>query len=162
MRDNTPGAIFTDILQNNMPEAVAWINGNWDNPQLSGLVKFYKTPYEGILIEGEVFGLPNIVMPGASNFYGMHIHGYGDCTKPFDKTGNHYTRDEELHPQHSGDMIPLLGNQGYAWTAFYDKRIKIPEIIGRSVIIHAMPDDFTTQPSGASGMKIGCGVIRKQ
>ena len=162
MRDNTPGAIFTDILQNNMPEAVAWINGNWDSPQLSGLVKFYKTPYEGILIEGEVFGLPNIAMPGETNFYAMHIHEYGDCTKPFDKTGNHYTRDGELHPQHSGDMIPLLGNQGYAWTAFYDKRITIPEIIGRSVIIHAMPDDFTTQPSGASGTKIGCGVIRKQ
>ena len=108
MRDNTPGAIFTDILQNNMPEAVAWINGNWDNPQLSGLVKFYKTPYEGILIEGEVFGLPNIAMPGETNFYAMHIHEYGDCTKPFDKTGNHYTRDGELHPQHSGDMIPLL------------------------------------------------------
>ena len=59
-------------------------------------------------------------------------------------------------------MIPLLGNQEYAWTACYDKRITIPEIIGRSVIRHAMPDDFTTQPSGASGTKIGCGVIRKQ
>ena len=65
-----------------------------------------------------------------------------------------------MHPQHSGDLIPLMGNQGYAWTAFYDKRITIPEIIGRSVVIHAMPDDFMTQPSGNSGMKIGCGIIR--
>ena len=65
-----------------------------------------------------------------------------------------------MHPQHTGDMIPILGNQGYAWTSFYDKRFKIPEIIGRSVIIHAMPDDFMTQPSGASGVRIGCGVIR--
>ena len=40
------------------------------------------------------------------------------------------------------------------------KRITIPEIIGRSVVIHAMPDDFMTQPSGNSGMKIGCGIIR--
>lgn len=45
--------------------------------------------------------------------------------------------------------------------AFYDKRFKIEEILGRSVVIHAMPDDFKTQPSGDSGMKIGCGVIRK-
>ena len=57
-------------------------------------------------------------------------------------------------------MIPLMGNQGYAWLAFYDKRFSIPEILGRSVIIHAMPDDFRTQPSGDAGEKIGCGVIR--
>ncbi|MFR3205680.1 MAG: superoxide dismutase family protein [Oscillospiraceae bacterium] len=28
------------------------------------------------------------------------------------------------------------------------------------MVIHAMPDDFMTQPSGNSGTKIGCGVIR--
>ena len=57
-------------------------------------------------------------------------------------------------------MIPLFANQGYAWCAFYDKRIALPEIMGRSVVVHAMPDDFVTQPSGNSGEKIGCGVIR--
>lgn len=30
---------------------------------------------------------------------------------------------------------------------------------GRSVIIHGGRDDFTTQPSGDAGTKIGCGVI---
>ena len=99
-------------------------------------------------------------IPNSTNFYGMHIHEYGDCTLPFDRTGEHYSYREAVHPQHSGDLIPLMGNQGYAWTAFYDKRITIPEIIGRSVVIHAMPDDFMTQPSGNSGMKIGCGIIR--
>ena len=42
---------------------------------------------------------------------------------------------------------------------FYDKRFTIPAVMGRSVIIHRMPDDFMTQPSGNSGEKIGCGVI---
>ena len=64
------------------------------------------------------------------------------------------------HPNHSGDMPPLLGNQGYAWMAFYDKRFTIPEIIGKSLIIHRMPDNFTTQPAGDSGERIACGVIK--
>ncbi|MDD3253572.1 MAG: superoxide dismutase family protein [Lachnospiraceae bacterium] len=160
MRSNTPGTIFSEILREGQPQAVAWISGNAANPQLSGVVKFYDTPYEGILIEAEVFGLPNVTQPGSSNFYALHIHENGNCTKPFQLTGAHYSRTAMPHPYHSGDLLPLLGNQGYAWLAFYDKRITIAEINGRSVIIHAQPDDFTTQPSGNSGEKIGCGVIR--
>lgn len=40
-------------------------------------------------------------------------------------------------------------------------KIKINDIIGRVVIIHDMPDDFTTQPSGNSGTKIACGRIER-
>lgn len=160
MQETTPGMLFVDILRKGKPDAVAWIRGNAENPQLSGIVRFYDAPYEGILVEAEIFGLPNIVMPKATNFYAMHIHENGDCTIPFDKVGEHYTRDKEQHPQHTGDLVPLMGNQGYAWTVFYDKRATIPEIKGRSVIIHAMPDDFMTQPSGNAGGKIGCGIIR--
>lgn len=80
---------------------------------------------------------------------------------PFDKTGDHYNPTNEQHPQHAGDLIPLMGNQGYAWLAFYDKRLMIKDIIGRSIIIHKMPDDFMSQPSGNAGEKIGCGVIRQ-
>ncbi|MBQ4069007.1 MAG: superoxide dismutase family protein [Lachnospiraceae bacterium] len=40
-------------------------------------------------------------------------------------------------------------------------RININEILGKSVVIHDMRDDFITQLSGDSGTKIGCGVIEK-
>lgn len=160
MREISPGLSFIRELLRAKPEAAAWVTGSRSYPGLSGLVRFYLTDYEGVLIEAEFFGLPNIDTPGAADFYAMHIHENGDCTLPFDKTGGHYTRDNEPHPQHTGDLIPLMGNQGYAWCAFYDKRLTIPEIIGRSVIVHRMPDDFMTQPSGNSGDKIGCGVIR--
>ena len=33
------------------------------------------------------------------------------------------------------------------------------DIVGRSVIVHADPDDFTSQPTGNAGGRIGCGVI---
>ena len=160
MTDVTPGMIFTDILRNGKPKAVAWIRGNAENPQLSGIVKFFQTPYAGVLVEAEIFGMPNIVTQFSSDFYAMHIHENGDCTLPFDKTGNHYNPTNEPHPHHAGDMVQLMANQGSAWLSFYDKRFTIPEIIGRSVVIHKMPDDFMTQPSGNAGEKIGCGVIK--
>lgn len=161
MRHMTPESTFTDLLIKDNPNAIAWIVGNAAEPQLNGSVKFYETPYKGILVEAEIFGLPNIREVGSSNFYAMHIHEYGDCTIPFDKTGMHYNPTNMEHPNHAGDMLPLLGNQGYAFLAFYDKRFSIDEIIGKSVIIHSRADDFTTQPSGNSGDKIGCGVIRR-
>ena len=37
----------------------------------------------------------------------------------------------------------------------------LDEVIGRTVIIHDHPDDLMTQPSGNSGVKIACGVIRR-
>ncbi len=160
MKDVTPGMIFSDILRSGTPDATAWIRGNAQNPQLSGVVRFYSTPYAGVLVEAEVFGLPDNATQFSSNFYGMHIHENGDCTRPFDKTGDHYNPTKAEHPHHAGDLIQLMSNQGYAWLAFYDKRFMISEIIGRSVIIHKMPDDFMSQPSGNAGEKIGCGIIQ--
>lgn len=157
----TPRIPFLELLTYEHPDAVAWITGNVTHPRLSGLIKFYRTSYGGILIEAEIFGLPNINEPGSSDFYAMHIHEFGDCSGNFENTGSHYNPEGEPHPDHAGDLLPLLGNQGYAWSAFYDKRFTIEEIIGKSVIIHSNRDDFTSQPSGDSGDKIGCGEIKR-
>ena len=40
-------------------------------------------------------------------------------------------------------------------------RFTVREIIGKTVVIHNMPDDFRSQPAGDSGMKIACGVIER-
>lgn len=55
------------------------------------MVRFFRTPLGGILIEAEVTGLP---CSSGACFYGMHIHENGDCTPPFDKTGMHYNPGE--------------------------------------------------------------------
>ena len=140
MRDITPATNFIHTLMQSPPDASAWIAGGNNFPSISGL--------------------PNVATPGSSNFYGMHIHENGVCVSPFTSAGAHYSRTPAEHPNHSGDMPPLLGNQGYAWMTFYDKRFTIPEIIGKSLIIHRMPDNFTTQPAGDSGERIACGVIK--
>ncbi len=35
------------------------------------------------------------------------------------------------------------------------------DIVGKGVIVHKDPDDFKTQPTGNSGARVACGVIRK-
>lgn len=173
MEDFTPGDIFVSIMDENKPSAYAWIKGGEDYPDINGIISFFDTPFAGIVINVEVYGLPDMItMSGntdtgslsteTSSFYGMHIHEFGDCTPPFDKTGNHYNPHNAQHPQHAGDMPPLMSSSGYAWMSFFDSRFTIEEIIGKSIIIHHMPDDFTTQPSGDSGEKIACGVIYSQ
>lgn len=149
--------LFASTLSQREPDAVAWIKGDKDSPNLSGHVSFYRTIRRGILVSAEVFGLPD--GENKSGFYGMHIHEHGDCRDEFAHTGTHYNPENVPHPQHAGDMPSLLSNHGYAWMAFYDHRFTIEEILGKSVIIHKQRDDFTTQPSGDSGEKIGCGVI---
>lgn len=144
------------------PSAYAKISGSADHPSLHGTAYFYQVPKGGVLIEVEVHGLPYKNVPPYGQFYGLHIHETGDCALPFDKTGSHYNPGGLPHPDHAGDLPPLLGCKGYAYSVFYTDRIELPEIIGRSLIIHDAPDDFTTQPAGSSGMKIGCGVIIKK
>lgn len=157
----TPAMAFTGLLLQNHPDAIAWITGDTTDSTLSGSVKFYQTSYGGILVEAQIFGLPDISVPGSSNFYAMHIHESGDCSDHFSHTGLHYNPGNTAHPDHAGDMPPLLGNQGYAFSVFYDKRFTLQDIIGRSVIIHEKPDDFTSQPAGNAGNKIGCGRIER-
>lgn len=149
----TPADIFADLLRFRAPAAIAWVRGGSAAPNLSGLVKFYQTPYGGVLVEAEIFNLPNKQAPGSTDFYAMHIHQNGDCSDDFAKTGDHYNPSGKPHPDHAGDLLPLLGNEGYAWLSFYDKRFSTDDIIGRSVVIHSHADDFTSQPAGNSGTK---------
>ena len=70
----TPADIFADLLRFRAPAAIAWVRGGDAAPNLSGLVKFYQTPYSGVLVEAEIFNLPNKQEPGSTDFYAMHIH----------------------------------------------------------------------------------------
>lgn len=66
-----------------------------------------------------------------------------------------------MHPYHAGDLPPLFSANGNAVLEVLTDRFNIHQIIGKTIIIHRNPDDFTTQPSGNAGEKIACGVIKK-
>ena len=140
------------------PDAVAKIHGGEQAPCLKGSVKFYQLP-GGVLVEAELTGLPS---QPPSGFFAFHIHEGGSCEGPgFSQTGNHFNPKNEPHPLHAGDLPPLLENRGRAYLQVLTERFRVEEIVGRTVVIHSGPDDFSTQPSGNPGSKIACGVIRR-
>ena len=142
------------------PDAWAILKSSTPYPQISGNVRFYEVPY-GVLVVAEVHGLP--FCDGESSFFGFHIHEGSSCTgdvgDPLRRVGMHYNPRQASHPSHAGDLPPLLGAGGNAFSVFLTDRFRIDETIGRTVIIHSSPDDFTTQPAGGAGTKIACGEI---
>lgn len=138
------------------PGAAARICGGEAVPCLRGTVRFFQRR-DGILVEAEVSGLPR-----RDGFYGFHIHEGSACTgEGFADTLSHYDPTLRPHPDHAGDLPPLLGCGGKAYLAVLTDRFCLEDVIGRTVVIHSDPDDFHTQPAGNAGKKIGCGVIRR-
>ena len=145
------------------PDAWAVMSGREAHPGISGLVRFYQTRV-GVLVAAEVSGLPADAESCGKNVFGFHIHSgeecAGDVTDPFAAALSHYDPDGCPHPAHAGDMPPLFANHGNAFEVFLTDRFSVREIIGRTVIIHSSPDDFTSQPAGNAGVKIACGQIK--
>lgn len=130
------------------PGGVACVLGEQNN--VRGSVRFYETP-KGILVRAEIDGLPSY-----NGVYAFHIHEGGSCENP----STHFNPDKQLHPYHAGDLPPLFSANGRAFSLFLTDRFALRQIIGKTVVIHSMPDDFTTQPSGNPGKILGCGSIR--
>lgn len=101
----------------------------------------------------------------------VHLHEHGDCSDPEGKSaGAHWNPEGSPHGRwgeacHLGDIgnivVDAKGRGKLTlttdrWTIGGDPK---SDIRGRSVIVHAAPDDFTTQPTGNAGARIGCGVI---
>lgn len=145
-----------------LPEAVAVMQGSPEYSQISGTVKFYQA-MNGVLVVADISGLPTATRDCDNRFFGFHMHNGSACSgneeDAFANAGMHYNPGDCLHPYHAGDMPPLLGVNGQALLAFLTDRFQINEVLGKTVIIHDGPDDFTSQPSGNAGNKIACGVI---
>lgn len=108
------------------------------------------------MVTADIYGLED-------GFYAFHIHEGLDCGgDQFADSRGHYDPFGTGHPFHAGDLPPLLSSNGRAFLSVITGRFRIPDIIGKTVIIHSAPDDFHTQPSGNAGTKIACGVIRRQ
>ncbi|MGI6732541.1 MAG: superoxide dismutase family protein [Anaerovoracaceae bacterium] len=147
--------------------AYAQIQGGPLAPQLTGLVTFSEVPY-GTQVCIEVGGLPPY-QPGQNGNppigpHGFHIHEYGVCeigdsNDPFQSAGGHWNPTNQPHGNHAGDFPPIFSNDGYFSMCFFTNKFNVRDVIGKSVMIHENPDDFRTQPNGAAGKRLGCGVI---
>ncbi|MBE6606315.1 MAG: superoxide dismutase family protein [Ruminococcaceae bacterium] len=153
---------FMSVLRRRY-DARATILGSPDYPDIYGVLWLYQTNY-GVIVACEVTGLPYSKDKCKEHIFGLHIHEGMSCTgndiDPFGDTLGHYNPYACQHPYHAGDLLPLFGAGGYAMSVFLTDRFDVNEVIGRAVIVHSSPDDFTTQPSGNSGKKIACGIIK--
>lgn len=139
-------------------DAVAQVYGGIEAPQLTGCVQFYQES-GCVLIVARISGLPR---ESETGFFGFHIHQGDSCSgTDFSRTGSHYNPAGRVHPEHAGDLPPLLACRGNAYLSVKTDRFSVSEIVGRTVVIHSDPDDFHSQPAGNAGRKIACGVIRK-
>lgn len=153
---------FTSIFLRR-PDASADVRGSKKYTDINGRVNFYQTRM-GVIVSAEISGLPQNQDKCEQPVFGFHIHSgtqcEGNADDPFAGAQGHYNPDECMHPYHAGDLPPLFGADGCAFSAFLTDRFSVKDIIGKTVIVHASPDDFMTQPSGNSGLKIACGEIR--
>ncbi|OQB14029.1 MAG: Superoxide dismutase-like protein YojM precursor [Firmicutes bacterium ADurb.Bin193] len=136
---------------------IAFISGGKSYPDLKGTVTF-RPMMNGTLVSASISGLP-----GSNGFHGFHLHEGGECDfeHNFESAKGHYNPENKKHPYHAGDFPPLLSAGGSAFSEFYTDRITPNDAVGKTVIIHSAPDDFRTDPSGNSGNRIACGVVRK-
>jgi len=141
----------------NKPQAIAFISGENNAFAIKGIVKFYQK-VNCVLVVADISGLP--LTP--TGFFGFHIHEGDNCNgMDFSGSKGHYNPYGIPHPKHAGDLPPLILCGNIAHSSFITDRFNVKDIIGRTIVIHDMPDDFTTQPSGNSGQKIACGIIKK-
>ena len=144
------------------PYAISRIKGNNNNPRINGIAYFYKVQ-SGVLVSIQITGLPLSDDICKKPVFAVHIHSGNSCTgnntDPFADALTHYNPNNCAHPYHAGDLPPIFGANGIGLSVFLINRFSAEEIIGKTIIIHSAPDDFTSQPSGNSGTKIACGVI---
>lgn len=160
----TPGDTLA-VMGRRLPvEAVAYVEGGPLAPGITGVVEFRRFG-NGTLVSARIKGLPES-RPGTPPMgpHGFHIHELGDCQPgnpqdPFQAAGGHWNPTNQPHPFHAGDLPVLFANHGTAITSVYTDRFKPRDVIGRAIVIHENPDDFRTQPTGASGRRLACGVI---
>jgi superoxide dismutase, Cu-Zn family len=132
----------------------------------NGALQFTATS-DGVQITGTVTGL------APDSDHGFHMHQTGDCSSvDFKSAGDHFNPDGVAHgaptadPHHLGDIPNLKAdaqgnapvNVAIAGATLRDGGPN--DLLGKAAIVHAKPDDYTTQPSGDSGDRIACGVVR--
>ncbi len=121
---------------------------------------------DGVHITGEIGGL------GAGQTHAIHVHEKGDCSAvDASSAGGHFNPTGSAHGRagtpvhHAGDMDNIVADpDGVAKIDIHLAGVTLGggaanDIAGRAVIVHAAPDDYTSQPAGNAGARVACGVV---
>lgn len=139
----------------------------FNQPNIQGEVMFVPTP-KGT----RVYILFSRLPPGE---HGLHIHRAGDLRGEGCKGAcDHFHIGEQVNhggppgtrgQRHTGDLGNITCDKGVFRTNYYLSGVNLTDLYGRSVIVHADPDDYgkggydDSHTTGHSGARIGCAVI---
>lgn len=147
------------------PVALAQLQSTAGN-STTGSVSFRQTG-DKVRISGVVRGLKPLAE------HGFHVHEKADCSSPDAMSaGGHFNPGGQPHGnhqnamRHAGDLPSLKADaSGVANFDFMATGIAVgtgaSDIVGRSLIVHRDPDDYTTQPTGNSGARLACAVLTR-
>jgi Cu-Zn family superoxide dismutase len=121
---------------------------------------------QGFVITGSLDHLP----PGV---HGIHIHTVGACTGSFTSAGGHWNPTGRQHGfdnpmgPHMGDLQNITVAADSSADVAVNNRgggfLRGPGGLldgdGASIVVHAGPDDYRSDPAGNSGARIACGVL---
>ena len=118
----------------------------------------------GVHFTGTVTGLT----PGK---HGFHVHENGDCSAPDGSSaGGHFNPSKKAHgspdaaEHHAGDLGNIEADAGgSASVDIHANGVMLgtgaTSVLGRAIIVHASPDDFS-QPTGNAAGRLACGIIK--
>ena len=122
--------------------------------------------------DGDQITLVIEIQNASPGLHAVHIHENGDCSSPDGKSaGGHWNPTGVAHGKwgegefHLGDIGNItVGEDGTGSIELTTDLWEIGtgsdiDVVGKGIIVHADADDFTSQPSGNAGARIGCGVI---
>jgi Cu-Zn family superoxide dismutase len=133
-----------------------------------GKVSLTETP-KGVLVRAYLHNLPE-------GWHAFHIHETGLCTPPdFKSAGGHFNPEKKIHGygnptgHHAGDLPNIyIAKDGTGQVEYLDPSVTLAEgpaslfdQDGSALVIHEKSDDYMTDPTGAAGGRIACGVLKK-
>jgi Cu-Zn family superoxide dismutase len=149
----------------NGQHAEAIISGTYADTTVDGKATFDE-------VNGKVKMELNITVPSKANqSVAVHLHEHGACGDMGKQAHGHWNPTNKKHGKwgsesfHSGDIgnVQLNANGKGSlelttdlWSIGGDSTTNI---LNKSVIVHGGVDDYTSQPAGNAGTRIGCGVI---
>ena len=148
-------------IEHERPALLGTLKGGQGHENIDGTASVFWLP-DAVYFEIQLYGLP------ASDVFGLHIHDgivCGPADSGFTESGSHLSLCPEgtwcdRHPYHAGDLPPLFSDQnGDAVMGVYLDKAVVSDISGRTIVLHSMRDDFSSQPAGDSGIRIACGVL---
>jgi superoxide dismutase, Cu-Zn family len=135
-------------------KAIAIFNPGINNGISGRIVFTQKTRYSNTEVSIDLHGFKLF----NTNVHAIHIHEYGDLTDGCKSLGSHYNPYNELHgnieingkKRHVGDLVnnivpDIYGNVNLKYVDNLVKLFGPRNIFGRSVVIHALPDDLGLQ-----------------